>query len=82
MNKRTFLKSLVAAGCVAAFSLGSFSSACAEEFREVTVGVVGDYVAQWDTVNELLAPEKSGSNSSNTVTTPHLIERWLTGRLT
>ena len=24
MNKRTFLKSLVAAGCVAAFSLGSF----------------------------------------------------------
>ena len=55
MNKRTFLKSLVAAGCVAAFSLGSFSSACAEEFREVTVGVVGDYVAQWDTVNELLA---------------------------
>ena len=58
MNKRTFLKSLVAAGCVAAFSLGSFSSACAEEFREVTVGVVGDYVAQWDTVNELLAPEK------------------------
>ena len=58
MNKRTFLKSLVAAGCVAAFSLGSFSSACAEGFREVTVGVVGDYVAQWDTVNELLAPEK------------------------
>ena len=53
MNKRTFLKSLVAAGCVAAFSLGSFSSACAEGFREVTVGVVGGYVAQWDTGSEL-----------------------------
>ena len=58
MNKRTLLKSLVAAGCVAALSLGSFSSACAEEFREVPVGVVGDYDAQWDTVNGLLAQEK------------------------
>lgn len=57
MNKRTFLKSLTALGCTAAFSLGLASNAFAQEIREVTVGVVGDYVAHWETVNELLAPE-------------------------
>ena len=57
MNKRTFLKSLTALGCTAAFSLALASNVCAQEIREVTVGVVGDYVAHWETVNELLAPE-------------------------
>ena len=38
MNKRTFLKSLTALGCTAAFSFGLASNAFAQEIREVTVG--------------------------------------------
>ena len=59
MNKRIFLKSLITIGCACAFSSSLISTSYAsDDFREVTVGVVGDYVAQWDTVNELLAAEK------------------------
>ena len=59
MNKRIFLKSLITIGCACAFTSSLISTSYAsDDFREVTVGVVGDYVAQWDTVNELLAAEK------------------------
>lgn len=59
MNKRIFLKSLITIGCACAFSSSLISTSYAnDDFREVTVGVVGDYVSQWDTVNELLAAEK------------------------
>ena len=58
MNKRTFIKALISGTCAATLSFGLLSGAQADDFKEVTVGVVGDYVAQWDTVNELLAPEK------------------------
>ena len=59
MNKRIFLKSLITIGCACAFSSSLISTSYAnDDFREVTVGVVGDYVAQWDTINELLADEK------------------------
>lgn len=59
MNKRIFLKSLITIGCACAISSSLISTSYAnDDFREVTVGVVGDYVAQWDTVNELLAAEK------------------------
>lgn len=58
MNKRTFIKALISGTCAATLSFGLLSGAQADDFKEVTVGVVGDYVAQWDTVNELLAPDK------------------------
>ena len=59
MNKRIFLKSLITIGCACAFTSSLISTSYAsDDFREVTVGVVGDYVAQWDTVNELLVAEK------------------------
>lgn len=56
MKKRHFLKSAAALACVCILSAGS--AFAADEWTEVRVGVVGDYNAQWDTVNELLAPEK------------------------
>ena len=34
-------------------SITAFASN-ADDLKEIKVGVVGDYVAQWDTVNELL----------------------------
>ena len=58
MKRRTLIQALGTLGFTAAFCLGLTGSALADDFKEVTVGVVGDYVAQWDTVNELLAPEK------------------------
>lgn len=58
MKRRTLIQALGTLCFTAAFGLGLTGTALADDFKEVTVGVVGDYVAQWDTVNELLAPEK------------------------
>ena len=58
MKRRTLIQALGTLGIATAFAFGLTGAAQADDFKEVTVGVVGDYVAQWDTVNELLAPEK------------------------
>ena len=55
MNKRIFLKSLITIGCACAFTSSLISTSYAsDDFPEVTVGVVGDYVAQWDTGVKLI----------------------------
>ncbi len=56
MQKRDFLKATVALACTCLLSVGN--ALAADKWTEVRVGVVGDYNAQWETVNELLAPEK------------------------
>ena len=58
MNKRAFIKSLAALSCSVIFSSSLLPQAYASDVQEVTVGVVGDYVAQWETVNQLLAKDK------------------------
>lgn len=58
MNKRNFLKTISVSLLAATLSIGLAGNALAEEFKEVKVGVVGDYNAQWDTINELLAKDK------------------------
>lgn len=46
MKRRTLIQALGTLGFTAAFCLGLTGSALADDFKEVTVGVVGDYVAQ------------------------------------
>lgn len=58
MNKRTFLKTLVGTCCATGLALGLAGQALANDFTVVKVGVVGEYNAQWDTVNKLLEKDK------------------------
>ena len=58
MNKRSFLKVLSTTILATTCSVGLITEVWAEDFKEIKVGVVGDYNAQWDTVNEILAKDK------------------------
>ena len=58
MNKRTFLKTLVGTCCATGLAFGLAGQAFANDFTVVKVGVVGEYNAQWDTVNKLLEKDK------------------------
>ena len=58
MNKRTFLKALVGTCCATGLAFGLAGNALANDFTVVKVGVVGEYNAQWETVNKLLEKEK------------------------
>ncbi|HIU85297.1 MAG TPA: MetQ/NlpA family ABC transporter substrate-binding protein [Candidatus Aphodousia gallistercoris] len=56
MTQRRTIIAALGAACLLACTQGAFAQK-APEPTVVTVGVVGDYNAQWDTVNELLRPE-------------------------
>ncbi|MBQ8829053.1 MAG: MetQ/NlpA family ABC transporter substrate-binding protein [Burkholderiaceae bacterium] len=57
MNKRTFVRSGIALLTASVFSALTLTNVCASEPKVIRVGVVGDYNAQWDTVNKLLAKD-------------------------
>ena len=52
-SKKAFLRSVVCA----ALTLGVAAGAAAESVKTIKVGVVGEFNAGWDTVNELLAKD-------------------------
>ena len=57
-NIKTGIAALLAVSALALTGCSSKDSAQADDVTTVTVGVVGEYNDHWETVNELLAPEK------------------------
>ena len=57
-NIKTLIAAILTVSALTLTGCGSQSNAPAEDAKTIVkVGVVGEYNAQWDTINELLAPE-------------------------